>query len=162
MTLSRREGMGKMFAGLVGGSAALAGARGGGNASQTMPSDFAKYAAPSNAYPRPIELDPMEKARYKAVEPLRRKIEDIEGYGANPPLSSYFRSHTSAHHFDIFACKSTSAWFKQHVVHEREKSKLKAIDSLRQEMNKLMTSPLDGLESTAREAILGFLAEIQK
>lgn len=164
MSNSRREAMGRMFTGLAGGTAALA-----GFARQQAPTP----SSPITQYPdgiglksmaHPLAASPMEQARQKAAQPLHQAIDRLYGNSSveECTVSQFARQYGQNHHFDVHSCKSTSLWFKTHVIHEREKQKHRAITLLQDQISALFNSPLEGLENTMRDAVLGFLAEIEK
>lgn len=161
---NRREAMGKMFAGLAGAGAALSGS--GVQTAKAYPPTIGKAFAPdvhwTNLNEVPQAPSIIDRARQKAASPLEEQIANIRGYGEKQTMTQFFNRESTDHYYDVWACKSTTEFFKRHVIHERTKLKINAVNMLRAEIDKLLTSPLDGLQDTAREAVLGFLAELQK
>jgi hypothetical protein len=148
--------------GLTAGRAAPTQAQSGLFADQGLAQDVARnYVGPINP------IDPawraekhLMDARYKAAEPLRQQMEAIQGYGKHATLSRA-RGYGEQQH-DLAAMRSVAPWWKDHIAHERAKKMVSAIETIQEQINKLLQSPLDALEDGVQAAIKGFMEEIQK
>lgn len=159
---ARREAIRRMGMGLLGGGVALG--------SMRHPTGevlrVGSAAADANAYPSevpypvPSEPSPLQRARRDAAAPLRARISDIEGHGVGAPLSLWQRNNGTREYHDVWACKSTSMWFKQCTLMDRQKAEQRTLRGLYGEVQRLMRDPLDQLDRAAREGIEALLAEI--
>ncbi len=168
MSSGRREVLRRMGMGLIGGGVALSGAgRGDGVmlrsvAHPTNPPELFPYPEGKSEYP--TKMSPMDMARMKASQPLRDRISELEGYGDSQGQSvgMWMNRHSRTMHYDVYACKSTSAWFKDVVISDRGKAKQRTVSALYAEVQRLMSDPLESLDRAAREGIETLLAEVLK
>lgn len=165
MDAIRRGAMAKMVRGAVGGLGA-AGLIGRGNlASQSgkiaydapPPSD----SYPSNncataAIPKP---DPQWEARQKITQPLRNKIDELYGNGGYRASQSGYNDNPS--HYQS-ALRSTSHHWRASVRMDELKRKQSAIETLQDQINAIMRSPMDKLQEIANEALAAFVIEMEK
>lgn len=117
------------------------------------------YLAKAKYAEAPTPPSPLEMARYRAVEPLREKIGELEGWN-NFRTSQYMGQEQQSTY--LTALRSTAPHWRASVLMDKRKQQQSAIATLQEQINKMLRSPLDALEETAREAIQGFLAEMQK
>lgn len=152
----RRDAIRRMGMGLLGGGMAL----GGVGRNQWPPSGGSAPEPGDSYHPSTPRRDPLHDARERATRPLHDRINELDGNGDNSTLSAWTRMNHPAQHWDVCACKSTSGWFKQCVMRDREKARRRAVATLYEEINKMMHDPLESLDRAAKESIDALLAEV--
>lgn len=112
------------------------------------------YSEHLNTIPR----DHLYQARYKAAEPLRKKLEELQ-CGQRWQLSDNMHTENSSY---LPALKSTAPWWRASVMQDKRKRRQTAIESLQEQANKLMEAPLEKMESLVNDMLANFIAELGK
>lgn len=103
------------------------------------------------------EPDPIFEARHKKV----RELEDRMYREVNPRWRLTDNMHTDNSSY-LPALKSTAPWWRAHVMQEQMKRKQRAMDTLQEQIQKILESPLDKLKDMADEALGAFMEELSK
>lgn len=152
----------RLAAGAVAGVATLGRARemGSLNAAASpavpYPTDMAAKVA---GYGETVGPNPDWIARHEASQPLRMKLEELYGHTG---WSISRAHHLVAESSYLPALKSTAHWWQCSVAMDRQKRKATAIQTLEDQISKLMQSPLDKVKEVANEALAEFMAAMQK
>ena len=147
----------QMVAGALAGGALVG--RGMDISPSTAPYTTGRSIGAQETSPEVPCIDPVRQARWKAAQPLEDKINQLQGYSGFSLSRALGRETESSY---LPALKSTAPWWRASVHLDQTKKRATAIQTLQDQINKIMQSPLDKLNELADEALGAFMAEIQK
>lgn len=143
---------GRMIAGGLG-AAALSGSRGAQVDAAIGLGSLNKYSSQNSGYAGEVPVpDPGWEQRNAVRQKMYRQIEEGE-------RSRRWKVSENAY---LEGLKSPSQHWKMQVMLEREKRRQTAIETLREQIEKLYETPMEKLEQFANDALAGFMAEWNK
>lgn len=112
------------------------------------------WNGPAEAYPQPIQADPVDRAKSRLARPIRDQIEKLE-YG-RARIGNYGEP------FHMQTMRSVSPWFKQVVAMEEQRKRASLIQSLRDQINDIFKSPVDDLKKEFGQMFEELLLDVVK